>query len=236
MPEKARNLDQPIQACTSVETNEDISLIQDALTRLYKGCEKHSKELIESRNISNKLKDEHKELRSECDALAQENLLLNDEKNTYQVDLDKATEQLSEQASKAQELEQQLVATQAELAESKETQKNIAQKLEEQAKELGQQAKENHDLNLMLLEKQNQHLAFERSARRKMSELAEDSKTLKEMRKMLGQESAPKAHAPVASNDTNATIIDPASMEDSFEQWLNPPGSKDFNLIDEITQ
>jgi chromosome segregation ATPase len=199
MTENAHNIEQPFKASMSLETNEDISLINAALSRLHLGCQKHSNELIEARNLSTRFKNECAELKKELEEITNKNnAVLNELK--------------------------------ARLAVAEEKMQTLTTRLEEKSKELGQQAKNNHDMNLLLMEKDNQHSAFKKQAERKIAELNEASKTVEKMRKMLGDfQSQPEK---IDLNYTLTTEPD-ESMTNSFEQWLKPAENKKFKLIDD---
>ena len=203
MTENAHHIEQPFQASASLETNEDITLIKEALSRLHSGCQKHSNELIQSRNLSTRFKNECAELKKELQEI--------DTKNNHLLNQFK---------------------TQLTLAEEKI--ESLTARLQEQAKELGQQEKSNHDMNLLLMEKDNQHSAFKKQAERKIAELSEASKTVEKMRKMLAgvQSTTEKTTDQIDLNYT-LTTESSESMTDSFEQWLKPAGDKKFKLIED---
>jgi chromosome segregation ATPase len=252
MSEKAHNLEQPFQASTSVETHEDIALIKEALNRLHTGCDKHSKELIESRNLSTRLKNECAELQAECDSLSQE--LKNQEhkaqelKNRFSNQLQELKGQRDSKEKQVTEIGQQLSKKEDIIEKQTVAHNELMQKLDEQSKKSAHQVKECHDLNLLLLEKENRYRALEKRTEKDIEKFRKDSRILAELRNMLGGSHSPaeqttdslhkKTHVgekPTEDQEKITSVVGPQAsqtMEESFEQWLNPPNNKDFQQIE----
>lgn len=229
MSENAHNIDQPFQASMSVKTNQDIAVIQEALSRLHSGCQQHSEALIEARNSSARFKDECAELKLELNASMQ----IQSSLKAKQLELEK---KLHEKDNGHHQL---LSDLKNQLTTAEEKIRSLEENLEEQGRELGRQAKGSHDLNLLLMEKNNEYATFKKQAERKIAELSEASKTIEQMRKMLGgTQSSPeptqvKEEKRLPPTDYSLTPPSPESMADSFEQWLKPAAGKTFHLLDD---
>lgn len=268
MSENAHNLEQ-LQSRALHETAEDIDLIKGALGRLHSSSEKQSKEIIQSRNNLARLRTEYLELKNERDELLQECKAYgsnyaklesqlkeaehssSQKEEEYSEELSRLGYESNEQKAEIKQLKEQVAEKEEAFLSQTDTHAELLMRIDALNKELGQYAKENHDLNLQLMEQKNQDDTFKRQAERKIAELTEASKTVNQMKKMLGMtdladqaeelstettetSEASKDSKFPASNDTfPGNASGRLSMEDSFEQWLNPTRGREFSLLEE---
>jgi chromosome segregation ATPase len=196
--------------------------------------------------LQDRLSDEQAKAKSAEAKLDKQIQLAQAEKANEQSQLDSLQQQLTAKTAELATLQEQQAG---ELQQVKLAKEALKAQLEEKNKELAKQVKDNHDLNLQLLEKDNRFNAFRSQADKRIAELTEASHTVEQMRKMLGGFQAPTAtentpssettpaiesthvHQPVAAAPQQST----EDMEESFEQWLNPSGARQkaqFNLMD----
>lgn len=275
MSDKAHNVEQHLQAVACIE-NKNIRAIKEALGKLEEDNQRNSATLIQLRNELAPVKSQAAELKAEASALTQEKLdlqkyvnQLEAQLNDEQVKAKSAETKLEEQIKRIQaektneksllESMQQNFATKIaelmtlqkeqahELEQAKLAKEALKAQLEQKNKELAEQTKNNHDLGLQLLEKDNRYNSFKSQAEKRIAELTEASHTVEQMRKMLSglQTRYTNISAATPNDETQAfqfgysTETKPSApvqvqsakdMEDSFEQWLNPSGARKEHL------